>query len=901
MNLLESLLDAIVRLEGDALVMHVGEKPYVVTTSSPLDTPRGPLSWGQVELSSRVLTLDAVLGMLGQILPLEERQALEKMGAVQYDIQQTADSDERFSVIAARGGDDVWLEVRRRPKPEPVQEAAAEPAPAMEVPPWAAEMQSASAPTPASVESAPAVASPTSELVPEAQIGIDQDDEEEVIEISLDGVAAPETPAAAPVPPIEVVQEVSQSVPTDDEVDALVAAMTPPAATRIETPEESDEAIEIPLELLADSDVGSSVPASNVIEFILPGAPPAEQPFASNEREWVAAPDVAEHDAALFSEPAASSEAAVAADIPTTVPVAPLRPSAPVISTFEPPAGPAPAIVEPVIASELVTSVADAESLLPDAAIAAAQAAVPADAATAAQSAAIAEARAAIEAFALTPPELLAADAISDAEELDAAVTAAEFAAADTSAMHVLPFDAPSEHVAISGPATAKTMEPVVHAERAAPAAAVAAPVIIDAHAPSDAMAVAAAAAALEAAAHAHANTEEHARAENLPAASATLPPAPAVAPVSSTAAPAPVLQPAASVSLPVAAQPTLVQPHAAPIETPAVPLRVEAPAIAARVHERSTAAVPPVSEAQPASTIEVSPAAARVVEAPAPPVPVNVELPAPPPAVVTARAAEPTLAAASMTRDAAPTVDEPRPGVVVPISRSPVRPETPAQLPMASLAPLEHMLRIAAARGASTVYVVAQSKPMIRVDGEISVLESEATFSTADVERVVMDLAPAARGRDVAAGPVEWMSDVAEVGRVRCVTFRDHRGPGVIFRMIPPRAISADQLGLTAEVQSLCAMPDGLVLVAGARASGKSTLLSAFVDLINRTRSDHVITIESQIGFVHESRRAFVSQREVRGDAEAAAAAVRSAFREDPDVLVIEDLRTAEIVSVAI
>jgi len=163
------------------------------------------------------------------------------------------------------------------------------------------------------------------------------------------------------------------------------------------------------------------------------------------------------------------------------------------------------------------------------------------------------------------------------------------------------------------------------------------------------------------------------------------------------------------------------------------------------------------------------------------------------------------------------------------------------------------------------------------------------------------MDLSPPP-GRDPAQGDsVEWMCDVPEVGRVRCVTFRDHRGPGVIFRMVPPRAISADQLGLSAEVQALAAQPDGLVLVAGARASGKSTLLSAFVDLINRTRSDHVITIESQVDFVHESRRSFVSQREVRGSHEAAVAAIRSALREGPDVLVIEDLRTQEITAVAL
>src|SRR5829696_10332542 len=85
-NLLDSLLDAIVRLDGDALVMHVGEKPYVVTTSEATNQFRGPLAWGQVELSTRVLTTDAVGGMLGQILPLDQRSALDEFGATDYDV-----------------------------------------------------------------------------------------------------------------------------------------------------------------------------------------------------------------------------------------------------------------------------------------------------------------------------------------------------------------------------------------------------------------------------------------------------------------------------------------------------------------------------------------------------------------------------------------------------------------------------------------------------------------------------------------------------------------------------------------------------------------------------------------------------------------------------------------------
>ncbi|MCA1560747.1 MAG: Flp pilus assembly complex ATPase component TadA, partial [Acidobacteria bacterium] len=239
----------------------------------------------------------------------------------------------------------------------------------------------------------------------------------------------------------------------------------------------------------------------------------------------------------------------------------------------------------------------------------------------------------------------------------------------------------------------------------------------------------------------------------------------------------------------------------------------------------------------------------------------------------------------------------------VLPISRSPIRSEQP---PMMVVMPrghgLDRLLRIAAARGASALYIVAQSRPVIRVEGEISILDDEAALSGADVERLLLDLAPEPSREAMRTGtPTEWMCDVPEVGRVGCMSFRDHRGPGGIFRMIPARAISAEQLGLSREIQALCGQPDGLVLVAGPRSSGKSTLICAFVDLVNRMRSDHIITIETQIKFVHESRRSFVSQREVRGDQEDLVAAARAALREDPDVLVIEDLHSPEILAVAL
>jgi twitching motility protein PilT len=215
----------------------------------------------------------------------------------------------------------------------------------------------------------------------------------------------------------------------------------------------------------------------------------------------------------------------------------------------------------------------------------------------------------------------------------------------------------------------------------------------------------------------------------------------------------------------------------------------------------------------------------------------------------------------------------------------------------------LDELLRVAAARGASTVYLVTRSRPMVRAEGDISVLDVGAgtPLEERDIARLLASAPEAARDAWQRGASAEWICDVADVGRVRCLTFRDHRGPGLIFRMIPPRAISADQLGLAPEVQALCTESDGLVLVTGPRLNGKSTLMTGLVDLINRTRSDHVITIESQIEFVHESQRSFVSQREVRGDEEASVSAIRSALREDPDVLFIGELTSGEVAAVAL
>ena len=247
--------------------------------------------------------------------------------------------------------------------------------------------------------------------------------------------------------------------------------------------------------------------------------------------------------------------------------------------------------------------------------------------------------------------------------------------------------------------------------------------------------------------------------------------------------------------------------------------------------------------------------------------------------------------------------IDDGRAGVVLPLARHQVRGDQSARFtPSLHATGIDRLLRIAAARGASTLYLTSQARPSIRVDDEISQIDGEATLSESDVETLILDMIPE-RNREAlrSQAGTEWICDVPDVGRIRCVTFRDHRGAGGIFRMIPARAISAEQLGLSREIQGLCAEADGLVLVAGQRSSGKSTLVSAFVDLINRTRSEYVITIENQIKFVHENRGSLVSQREVRGDRNEHVAVARAALRENPDVLVVEDFGSPDMVTLAL
>lgn len=249
----------------------------------------------------------------------------------------------------------------------------------------------------------------------------------------------------------------------------------------------------------------------------------------------------------------------------------------------------------------------------------------------------------------------------------------------------------------------------------------------------------------------------------------------------------------------------------------------------------------------------------------------------------------------ANMPGTTSATIDQ-QPAIVLPLLRTPLKAEAPPPLAGGTLSGLDRLLRLAAARGASTLYLVSDAKPSIRIDGEVRTLDGAAVLGPNDVESLLLTLMPERSAEAMRNGVSgEWVAEFADLGRVRCLGFRDHRGPGGVFRIMPQRAITTEQLGLSREIQALASESEGLVVVTGPRLSGKRTLMSAFVDHINRTRHAHVITIERDINIVHEHVRSMVSQREAR-DTDNMADAVRSALREDPDVLVVEDVRTAQL-----
>ena len=215
--------------------------------------------------------------------------------------------------------------------------------------------------------------------------------------------------------------------------------------------------------------------------------------------------------------------------------------------------------------------------------------------------------------------------------------------------------------------------------------------------------------------------------------------------------------------------------------------------------------------------------------------------------------------------------------------------------------AEVDRLLRLLSDSGASDLHLRTGEPPIMRRDGDLVRLE-EPPVAAAAVQGMLASIMPVKDYTEFSEnGDADFAYEIPGVARFRGNAALDHKGPMAVFRVIPSTILTADELGLSREVQALCSLNKGLVLVTGPTGSGKSTTLAALVDLVNRTRSNHLITIEDPIEFVHQSKKCLVTQRQVSVHTKGFRQALRAALREDPDIILVGEMRDLETVSIAI
>ncbi|HEY8150902.1 MAG TPA: ATPase, T2SS/T4P/T4SS family, partial [Vicinamibacteria bacterium] len=216
--------------------------------------------------------------------------------------------------------------------------------------------------------------------------------------------------------------------------------------------------------------------------------------------------------------------------------------------------------------------------------------------------------------------------------------------------------------------------------------------------------------------------------------------------------------------------------------------------------------------------------------------------------------------------------------------------------------AAMEELLRTLVAMKGSDLHISAGSPPMVRHDGEIKTIPERGALSGADTEKLLWPIAPERNREEFKRRhDTDFAYEIRGLARFRCNFFLDRKGMGGVFRQIPSKIISAEEMGLAKEILQLCNLPKGLVLITGPTGSGKSTTLCALIDYINRNRTDHIITIEDPLEFVHENKRCLINQRQVGEHTDSFKDALRAALREDPDIVLVGEMRDLETVAIAI
>ncbi len=216
-------------------------------------------------------------------------------------------------------------------------------------------------------------------------------------------------------------------------------------------------------------------------------------------------------------------------------------------------------------------------------------------------------------------------------------------------------------------------------------------------------------------------------------------------------------------------------------------------------------------------------------------------------------------------------------------------------------MAKIDAFFKLMNEQGASDLHVVAGQQPALRIRGEIERVKYKV-LNNDELRSMLYEIAPEDKVKIFEeTGDIDFGYEIPGLARYRANFFVQKNGVGAVFREIPSKILTAEQLGLPPVISRLASLPRGLVVVTGPTGSGKSTTLAAIVDEANRTRKDHIITIEDPIEFVHKSQGCIVNHREVGLHTESFSAALRGALREDPDIILVGEMRDLETISLAI
>jgi len=213
----------------------------------------------------------------------------------------------------------------------------------------------------------------------------------------------------------------------------------------------------------------------------------------------------------------------------------------------------------------------------------------------------------------------------------------------------------------------------------------------------------------------------------------------------------------------------------------------------------------------------------------------------------------------------------------------------------------ITELLAFSAKQGASDLHLSAGLPPMIRVDGDVRRINLPA-LDHKQVHALIYDIMNDKQRKDFEEFlETDFSFEVPGVARFRVNAFNQNRGSGAVFRTIPSKVLSMEDLGMGEIFKKISDVPRGLVLVTGPTGSGKSTTLAAMLDYINSNKYHHILTVEDPIEFVHESKKCLINQREVHRDTHGFSEALRSALREDPDIILVGEMRDLETIRLAL